>query len=168
MTKRGLILVGMAAGLLWSVGLLWVAARFVSLPIFTLMPTIMTAFLAPGIVMLLMVGRLAQRRFFDDTIIDGAAFAPGSAADIDQRVLGNTAEQSVLALCVWPAAAVVLADHGPGVIVVLGLNFAFARLIFWAGYHLSPPLRAFGFAASFYPTVLVTLWTVLSLVAYGQ
>ncbi len=168
MSKRRLILLGMAAGLFWSVCVLWLAGTFVTLPIFALMPTIMTAFLAPGLVMLLMVARLAQRRFFDEAIIDGAPFAPGSSADIDQRVLKNTAEQLVLGLCIWPAAAVILADKGPGVIVVLGLNFAFARVLFWLGYHISPPLRAFGFAASFYPTVLVSLWTVWSLAAYGQ
>ena len=168
MTKRRLILLGMVAGLLWSLAVLWVAGKFVTLPIFALIPTIMTAFLAPGIVMLLMIARLAQRRFFDDVIIDGEPFAPGSGADIDQRVLRNTTEQLALGLCIWPAAAVILADKGPGVIVVLGLNFAFARVLFWLGYHLSPPLRAFGFAASFYPTVLVSLWTVWSLAAYGQ
>lgn len=168
MTKRRLIGSGMIAGGLWSAAVLWLAAQYVTLPIFTLIPTIMTAFMAPGIVMLLMVARLAQRRFFDDTIIDGQPFAPGSAADIDQRVLRNTAEQLILGLCIWPAAAVILADKGPGVIVVLGVNFALARVFFWIGYHISPPLRAFGFAASFYPTVLVTLWTVWSLLAYGQ
>ena len=168
MTRRRLILLGMVTGLLWSLAVLWVAGKFVSLPIFTLIPTIMTAFLAPGLVMLLMIARLAQRRFFDDAIIDGEPFAPGSGADIDQRVLRNTTEQLALGLCIWSAAAVILADKGPGVIVVLGLNFAFARVLFWLGYHLSPPLRAFGFAASFYPTVLVSLWTVWSLAAYGQ
>ncbi len=168
MRKQRLILIGMMAGLLWSAGLLWFAGTFVTLPIFALMPTIMTAFLAPGIVMLLIIGRLAQRRFFDDTIIDGDSFTPGSAAEIDQRVLTNTTEQLVLGLCIWPAAAVVLAGEGPGVIIVLGLNFALMRLLFWGGYHLSPPLRAFGFAASFYPTILVALWTVWRLLAYGQ
>ena len=168
MNKRNFILGGMAVGLIWSVGVLWIAARFVSLPVFTLMPTIMTAFLAPGLVMLLMIGRLAQRRYFDDAHIDGEPFAPGSGGDIDQRVLTNTAEQLLLGLCIWPAAAVILAGDGPGVIMVLGLNFAAARLIFWAGYHKSPKLRAFGFAASFYPTVLVALWTLWALVTYGQ
>ena len=78
MSKRKSILIGMAAGLVWSVVLLWAAARFVSVPIFALVPTIMTAFLAPGLVMLLIVARLAQRRFFDDDIIDGQAVASAS------------------------------------------------------------------------------------------
>ncbi|MDF1669831.1 MAG: MAPEG family protein [Roseovarius sp.] len=167
MGTRQRIAIGMALGALWSVALLWAAARFVQLPVFALIPTIMTAYLAPGLVMALMVGRLAQRRFFDDTIIDGQALT--NAAEIDQRVLRNTGEQLVLALCVWPAAAVMLSGLGPGVILCLGLGLAVARLAFWIGYHVSPPLRAFGFAASFYPTVLVGVWAIgrLVIVGYG-
>ena len=165
MGKRQKIAIGMVLGALWSVVLLWAAARFVQLPVFTLMPTIMIAYLAPGLVMALMVGRLAQRRFFDDTIIDGQPLI--NAAEIDQRVLRNTGEQLVLALCVWPAAAVVLSGLGPGVILCLGLGFAVARLAFWIGYHVSPPLRAFGFAASFYPTVLVGVWAMVRLATGG-
>ncbi len=153
----------MGAGLLWSVALLWGAATYVQLPVFTLIPTIMTAFLAPGLIMAVMVGRLAQRRFFDDQIIDGAALS--GATEIDQRVLRNTAEQLVLALCIWPAAAVLLTGAGPGVIVCLGLGFVVARVAFWLGYHISPPLRAFGFAATFYPTVLVAVWGLSRLAA---
>ena len=163
-TKRSKILLGMVAGVLWALGLLWIGAGL-DLPVFTLIPTILGAFLAPGLVMMLMVGRLAQRRFFDDAVIDGDAFASGSAADIDQRVLRNTVEQLVLALCIWPAAAVILQGDGPGVIVALGLGFAVARLAFWVGYHLSPPLRAFGFGASFYPTVAVSGWSLWRLLA---
>lgn len=168
MNKRAGIAAGMIAGLIWSVALLWVAATYVNLPVFTLMPTIMTAFLAPGLVLMLMIARLAQRRFFDDTIIDGGPFAPGSSAEIDQRVLANTIEQLVLALCVWPAAAVLLLGDGPGVIMTLGFGFVVARLCFWGGYRRSPPLRAFGFAATFYPTILVAIWALWKLITIGQ
>lgn len=158
MEKRRKIAIGMTAGAVWAVAVLVGAAIFVQLPVFALMPTIMTAFLAPGLVTIAMVGRLAQRRFFDDAIIDGEAFS--GAAAIDQRVLSNTVEQLVLAMAVWPAAAVLLGAEGPGVILVLGVAFAVARLAFWVGYHMAPPLRAFGFAATFYPTVLVALWAL--------
>lgn len=158
MNKRAKILIGMLGGLIWAVGLLYGAAIYVTLPVFTLMPTIMTAFLAPGLVMSLMVVRMAQRRFFTDDLLDGAP--PTGAAEIDQRVLRNTAEQLVLALCIWPACAVLLAGYGPGVIICLGVGLAVARLVFWVGYHISPPLRAFGFAASFYPTLLVAVWAL--------
>lgn len=166
MDKRQKIAIGMAAGLLWGVALLWGAANFVRLPIIALIPTVMTAFLAPGLVLLAMIARLAQRRFFDDAIIDGGPLT--GAAEIDQRVLQNTIEQLVLALCIWPAAAVILGGAGPGVILSLGIGFALARLAFWRGYHKSPPLRAFGFAATFYPTVLVALWAGVRVMAFGS
>lgn len=110
-----------------------------------------------GLVLAAMIGRLAQRRFFDDQIIDGAPFLPGSPAEIDQRVLANTTEQVLLALCLWPFAGWVL---GWGLVPVLGVSFAVARLLFWIGYHLSPPLRGLGFAASFYPTLIAALWAL--------
>jgi hypothetical protein len=118
------------------------------------------ALMPPGLVMLAVIGRLAGRRFFDDSIIDGQPFAPGSPAAIDQSVLTNTAEQIVLALAIWPAVGLVL---GPGLVLTLGWSLALMRLVFWAGYHLSPPLRSLGFAASFYPTIAAAapmLWVL--------
>ncbi len=75
--------------------------------------------------------------------------------------LQNTVEQLVLALALWPITGTVLAVDGPGVVVCLGVGFAIARVAFWIGYHLSPPLRAFGFAATFYPTLMAVGWAVL-------
>jgi len=164
MRKRVKIAIGMGAGAIWSLFLLWVGGEL-NLPVFSLVPIVFSAFLAPGVVMLLMVGRLAQRRFFDDAAIDGLPFEQGQGGALDQRVLSNTVEQLILALCIWPAAAVILQGDGPGVIVALGLGFAFARVVFWVGYHLSPPLRAFGFAATFYPTVGVAAWAFWRLIA---
>ena len=167
MGKRGRIAVGMALGALWAVGLLYVGGTQIKVPIFALTPTILTAFLAPGLVLMLVIARLAQRRFFDDAIIDGQDLAPGTGAQIDQRVLANTVEQLVLVLAIWPAAALMLGERGPGVILSLGLGFAVARLAFWIGYHIAPPLRAFGFAATFYPTVLVAVWALVTLAGLG-
>jgi len=159
--RRGLILAGMGAGLAWGVGVIWLGVAAIELPVFSLLPSLAFAFLAPGLALAAMLGVLAARRFFDDTLIDGAPPAPGSPAEIDARVLQNTVEQLALALALWPPAAYLLTDDGPGVAVALGLGFALARLAFWAGYHLSPPLRAFGFAATFYPTLLAVLWAGL-------
>lgn len=157
--KRGKIFLGMVAGAIWAMLVLWIGKTHVVLPVMTLIPTIMTAFLAPGMVLMAMIGRIAQRRFFDDESIDGGALA--GAAETDRRVLANTVEQILLALCIWPAAAVILG--APGIIITLGLAFIPARLAFWIGYHLSPDLRAFGFAATFYPTVLLAFWALIGL-----
>lgn len=150
--KRQVIAASMALSMLWAILLVW-WGRGPAEPL----PALTGAALPGGLVMAAMVGRLAQRRFFDAAIIDGAPFAPGSGAEIDQRVLTNTTEQMVLALALWPFAGAVL---GWGLLPWLGASFALARVLFWVGYHLSPPLRGVGFAASFYPGVVAALWAL--------
>lgn len=90
-------------------------------------------------------------------MIDGAPPVQGSGAEIDQRVLTNSVEQLVLALLVWPFIGYSL---GGVLVIALGIGLAVARVLFWIGYHFSPPLRAFGFAASFYPTLFGAFWAV--------
>ena len=158
MSSRTGVMAASGVGFLWALALLWGAAQFVRLPVFTLMPTIMTAFLAPGLATAAMVMRVATRRLGDEEMLAGGALH--GAAAVDQRVLQNTVEQLVLALCIWPAAAVLLAEAGPGVIVTLGAGFTLARVVFWVGYHRAPLLRVAGFAATFWPTVLVALWAL--------
>lgn len=161
MKKRPKILIGMAAGALWALAVVG-GTQLAGLPFVMPALALPGAFIAPGLVMLLMIGRLAQRRFFDDDIIDGDDFAVNSPAWVDQRVLSNTTEQLVLALLIWPFVAMTL---GGAVVVVMGLAFAISRLAFWIGYHMSPPLRSFGFAATFYTTILAALWSVVAWIA---
>ena len=160
MNKRGKILVGMVLGAVWAFAVVALPARAPQ-PFIPLNLALIYAFVPGGLVMLLMIGRLAQRRFFDDETIDGAPFAEGSAGEVDQRVLSNTFEQMALALLLWPFVVTLL---GSVTVIVMGAAMALARLFFWVGYHLSPPLRAFGLAASFYPPVLATLWTLCRLI----
>lgn len=153
MPKRAVILASMIAGALWAVLVIWVG------PIFPMIEPYVAglglAYFIAALPMIAMVGRLAQRRYFNDSIIDGQPLH--GAAEIDQRVLTNTVEQLVLALCIWPLAGWVL---GIGTVISLGCGFALMRLLFWVGYHLSPPLRGLGFAGTFYPTVLAAFLTL--------
>ena len=158
MTKRAKILVGMALGGLWAIAVVAVPSLVASTVFVPLNVALIAGFLPGGLFLLLVIGRLAQRRFFDDDTIDGEPFSQGSSADIDQRVLTNTIEQIVLALVLWPFVGLVL---GGVVVLSLGIGFGIARAAFWIGYHQSPPLRAFGFAASFYPTIAASAWSVL-------
>lgn len=156
MSKRQRILIGMVAGMVWAIGVIWLGLRWdVGMSVPEAAPF---AFLAPGLAMLAMIARLAQRRFFDNRIVDGGRFDGADA--ITQRVLSNTVEQSILALCLWVPAAILL--DSAGVLIALGIGFFVARMAFWLGYHLSPPLRGFGFAASFYPTIVVLIWALVS------
>ncbi|MDQ2088328.1 MAPEG family protein [Marimonas arenosa] len=156
MGKRRKIATGMALAVLWAVAIVWLPQTMK--PPFLPLNTVIIAALVPGgLVMVLMVARLAQRRFVDDVAIDGGSFPLGSGGDIDQRVLTNTVEQLMLAVALWPFVALTL---GGLVVLWMGAGFAVARLAFWIGYHISPPLRGFGFAATFYPTALATLWAL--------
>ncbi|MBV2360485.1 MAPEG family protein [Thalassococcus sp. CAU 1522] len=157
MRKRATILLGMAGGAIWAVVLVWAGgfARDVALD-----RALAVAFFLAGLPLMLMIGRLAQRRFFDDSVIDGQPLS--GPAEIDQRVLANTVEQIVLAACFWPLAGWAL---GGGTVVALGAGFAVARCLFWLGYHMSPPLRSLGFAASFYPTILAAALALIRTVS---
>lgn len=157
MTRRRTILIGMAAGLLWAALVILfgrtATVGFVPLPIVVPVATVL-----PGLVLAAIIGRIAQRRFFDDALIDGDRPPEASGAEIDRRVLLNTVEQCVLALLLWPFVAYTL---GGSLVLVMSAAFALARIAFWIGYHISPPIRAFGFAATFYTTVLAALWALV-------
>ena len=154
------MLAGGILGAIWSLLVVWLPGQgpqhFITINL-----ALIYAFVPGGIVMMLVILRIAERRFFSDALMDGDAPEPGSAADIDQRVLSNTMEQMLLAVLLWPFAITFL---GSVTVIAVGLAMGVARLAFWIGYHVSPPLRIFGWAASFYPTVLATAWSLWRLV----
>ena len=77
--------------------------------------------------------------------------------------LNDLPEQIVLSLALWPYVGLVL---GAGTVLLLGASFFVTRLLFWVGYHRSPPLRGLGFAAGFYPTI--TLLVVALIVGFDD
>lgn len=134
---------GFALGVIWALLLLWFGAQ-IDLPVFTLVPTVMMSFLAPGCVMVAMLlGR--------------------QVIEVAPAVIAGTAEQLLLALCIWPGAAVILAGHGPGLVAALSGGFVLARLLFWFGYRFQL-LRDIGVWATLLPTVLAAGWAILTLV----
>lgn len=157
MSRRLTMLVTGAIGVLWSLALMAIPGAVGTGFFVPLNVALYLAFLPGGLVLLLMIATIAARRFFSNDLIDGVQPPPGSRADIDRRVLTNTVEQLVLAMATWPVIALV---HTGLFVIVLGVSFAVARLLFWAGYHISPPLRALGFAATFYPTIFALVWSV--------
>jgi uncharacterized membrane protein YecN with MAPEG domain len=162
--KQRLIAAEMAAGFVWALLVLGLGWRSTAADGSDPLAAAALALACPALVAAAMVGRLAQRRFFDARLIDGDRFAPGSPAEIDQRVLTNSVEQLVLAACIWPALALRLGAQGAGVVLALGLGLALTRILFWIGYHRAPALRGFGFAAGFYATLLAGIWTVWTLI----
>ena len=146
MSARGTLLIGGAFGAVWAFGVVWIGVRGIDLPIFSLTPTLMIAFLGPGLTLAAMIFWRSLRRCLDPSGDDDRP-APST------RAQSATIEQTVLALCLWPAIGFLAADDGPGLLVALTLGFPFARLAYWAG------LRAFGTAATFLATIFALLWS---------
>ena len=155
MLKRATVLIGTIVGLIWSVAVV-VAPGLGPQPFIPLNLALIYAFLPAGLFLMLVIAVRAARRARGASV----PFAPGSRVEIDQRVLGDTVEQMVLALLIWPFAASWL---GAVTVIAMGASMGIARLAYWLGAHASPGLRAFGFTASFCPTVLAFLWTVWKL-----
>lgn len=160
MSRRLSMLIAGTAGAIWALAVVWVPGLGTQ-PFIPLNLALVYAFLPAGLFLAILIGWIALRRFTTEDLHDGQKPLPGTAADIDRRVLQNTLEQVLLALLLWPFIALSL---GSVTIIALGLSFGFTRCAFWAGYRWAPPLRMFGFAAGFYPTVFGTLWALWRLV----
>lgn len=154
------MLAGGIAGTIWAAGVVWLPVQSPQ-PFIPLNLALVYAFVPAGLFVAVLSGWIALRRFNTGQLRDGAPPVPGSAAVIDQKVLGNTIEQAVLALLLWPFIAMSL---GSVTVIAMGLSFGVTRCAYWVGYRLAPPLRMFGFAAGFYPTVFGTLWALVRLV----
>ena len=107
----------------------------------------------PGLCLLAGIGATANRRFFSDAI-DGTRTPPSRSLEINLRYNQNTLEQAVLAAIAWAGLALSVAHDRLGLIGVLAVLFAIGRALFWSGYLIAPWARAFGFALTFYPTVV--------------
>ncbi len=106
------------------------------------------ALLPAGVVLAAMVvAQMAGRAITGS--IDPTAGQDNHFLQVNQRVISNTVEQ----LAILGPALAALATRVPpeqiGRVMALGLVFAVARLVFWAGYLWHPVLRAVGMAPSF-------------------
>ncbi|MEO9773449.1 MAPEG family protein [Roseibium sp.] len=111
--------------------------------------------------LLLSIGILARHRFFTPEDIDGSGLTAGTAdAKRLQAVLQNTLEQTVLAVLVYGSFAALAPAPLLGALPVAALLFFCGRALFWRGYASGAGARAFGFALTFYSTVLLFLATV--------
>ena len=118
------------------------------------------ATLSPAITLFVCIARLANHRFFTPEDINGSALTSGSErARLLQALLQNTLEQATLAISVYFCSAIAFPSAFLGAIVAGGAMFLIGRIAFFAGYKNGAPSRAFGFAVTFYPTVLLLVGT---------
>ncbi|MEQ8818154.1 MAG: MAPEG family protein [Thalassobaculum sp.] len=114
--------------------------------------------------LVLAIGLLARHRFFTPADIDGSGLTAGTdRAKVLQAVLQNTLEQAVIAVLahlLWTAAT---PAGWFAAVPAAAMLFLVGRICFALGYRGGAPARAFGFALTFYPTVLLTVVSVLVL-----
>ena len=110
--------------------------------------------LLPLTALFLGVGTIARHRFFHAGAIDGSNPPDDRALQHARAYLQNTLEQFLLQLVVALVLAVLLPVHWLQVLPVLALWFLVCRLLFRHGLRQSAVGRAFGFAGTYYPTVV--------------
>ena len=167
-TQRG-VAVGMASALLVAVAIFIVVVIFAGHGIVSPAPLefrlwlLAVSIIAPALTLFVCIARLAKHRFFTPEDIHGSALSGGTArARLLQSLLQNTLEQLALALPVYMSCAFVYPSRFLGVIPAAAAMFLVGRILFFAGYSNGAPARAFGFALTFYPTILLGCAAIFS------
>ncbi|MEQ8344989.1 MAG: MAPEG family protein [Sneathiellaceae bacterium] len=115
--------------------------------------------------LVLAIGNLARHRFFTPADIDGSGLSQGTdRAHVLQAVLQNTLEQAAIAFMAHLLWTAVMPRDWMAAIPAAAILFAIGRALFAFGYRRGAPARDFGFALTFYPTAILTLVAVVSLV----
>jgi len=172
-TQRG-VAAGMAAGAIAGITGLFLAAflttNFLG-PSAVLQDRLFIAALAalaPVFSLIFSVARLARHRFFTPEDINGSGLVAGTdTASLLQALIQNTLEQAVLAVPVYFCCAIVFPIEYLGTVVAGGAMFLIGRISFFLGYQYGAPSRAFGFAFTFYPTVLLAISAAYFIVEYN-
>lgn len=117
--------------------------------------------LVPAASLFFCIARLAKHRFATPDDINGNAHTEGTPrARLLQALLQNTLEQMALALPVYLSCSFLFPSNFLGLIPAAAAMFFVGRVLFFFGYSSGAPSRAFGFAFTFYPTVLLGCATV--------
>lgn len=159
--QRG-VAIGMASALFVAVALLILAARLGGAHVaprasleFRL-ELLSASLIAPAASLSICIARLASHRFFTTADIHGSALGEGTArAKRLQSLVQNTLEQAVLASSVYCIGSFMLPGRLLGLIPAAAAMFFVGRILFSIGYSGGARSRAFGFAFTFYPTLLL-------------
>ncbi|NNE58454.1 MAG: hypothetical protein HKN36_10120 [Hellea sp.] len=118
----------------------------------------------PLLSLIIGIGLAARHRFFDSRM-DGSAPDKGDPLDIILRYNQNTMEQLVIFAGAAALALALMPETAARLLPGMSLWFGVMRLAFYLGYKKSPTLRAFGFAGTFHPTLLLFFAALGSLIA---
>lgn len=118
--------------------------------------------LGPSAMLFVCIARLANHRFFTPEDIDGSALTAGTErARLLQALLQNTLEQACLAVPVYIATSVIAPGFLLALVPTAAVMFLVGRVAFFTGYINGAPGRAFGFALTFYPTLLLIVMLIV-------
>ena len=127
------------------------------------------ASLAPVSVLFLCIARMARHRFATPQDIHGGAITEGTErARLLQALLQNTLEQTVLAVPLYWAAALVFPARVLPLVAAAAALFVVGRILFFRGYASGAPSRATGFGLTFYPSVALLVSVVAVAVLQGN
>jgi uncharacterized membrane protein YecN with MAPEG domain len=108
------------------------------------------------------IANVARLRFFSQQDIAGSGGNNASAqVRVANAILENSFEQAVLAIVTHLIVAATFAASTP-LIAALASLFAVGRLLFWRGYKRGASGRAFGFALTFYPSIVALIASALA------
>ncbi|WOT04525.1 MAPEG family protein [Shewanella youngdeokensis] len=163
-TKQSGVLKGMLLAMVTSIGgitaaIIYDPFQYAGLNVLSERLTVLgLALILPTLLLIVSVGRLAKFRFFSPDDIDGSGLTPGSHdAVMLQSLLQNTLEQCVIAFAVYTAWVLLMPSNWLSVVPLCSILFAVGRIGFFVGYRRGAPARAFGFALTFYSTVVMFL-----------
>ncbi len=163
-TKQQGVAKGMAAGGLTAILIIGLGAATnpfgfpAELPMDDKIAVAVRSAAAPGLILAVAIARLAKHRFFTPEDIDaGAAQTSSSKAQMLQSMLQNTLEQAVLAVIAYGFWAVTMPSAWLSVCYLAAAAFVIARILFFVGYERGAPARSFGFALTFYPSLLILI-----------
>lgn len=104
------------------------------------------------------IAAIARHRFFTPADINGSGLTNGTAqVRILQAVLQNTIEQTVLALPIHVIWIATMTPAWQGIVPTAAVFFLIGRILFWRGYGAGAAARSFGFALTFYPSLIMLL-----------
>jgi uncharacterized membrane protein YecN with MAPEG domain len=125
----------------------------------------MISCIVPTLFLAIAIGRLAKHRFQTPEDIDGEGLSGGTAqARILQSLLQNTVEQTLLASLVYCAWAAVMPGNFLSAVPLAAMAFGLGRLLFFTGYKKGAASRAIGFALTFYPTIVMLIGIIGTLI----
>lgn len=123
------------------------------------------SFIIPTFFLAISIVRLAKHRFFTPEDIDGGGVSDGSEqAKVLQSLLQNTVEQTLLASLVYCAWSAVMPTTFLSTVPLAALAFGLGRILFFTGYKKGAPSRAIGFTLSFYPTMIMLIGIIGTLI----